>query len=485
MVRMPQFRQAAALAAIATLGSTVAARASPHGSDAHRDDTPAIAQFCIDGSAAHGPRFCMAANMYHNHSTSAHDMLVTVEVSRPADETLASAGWLAIGSGAVMSGSLMFVVYGDPLTQRGPFVSARGVQLGHGHAQPDVLSRDDPSQNHGVLVQQLGAGAWRAGENGTHIGVVRFACYGCTAWQGHAVDPEETSQPMIWGFNEDEDMAPYAWEQPLRKHVGINGWGNFYANLRAASTHHATGPPAVIQGHDRINAAATHILVKKPSFFQKLGERPAAYAHGFVMLIAFLALFPLGVVGIRSGLAKAFKYHWMMQASAMCFATVGAALGIYMSRENLFGSVHQRIGLAVFALLFAQAASGWWHHVRFVKIRRRTWVSYAHMSLGWGILVGGWANAVTGSMLFGLGRLGLFLLVVLIATELMALGVFVYIAKRKSQQEQAKSRANATDWRDTDNEEYFALDDAESDEDADDESGRKSDEKLRPAKYHK
>ncbi|XWW92643.1 hypothetical protein V2A60_000568 [Cordyceps javanica] len=482
MVRMRQLWQAAL--AITALSSPITANADPHGDDEHHDETPAIAQFCIDGWDAHGPRFCLAANMYHNHSTSAHDMLVTVEVSRPANETLASAGWLGIGSGSVMSGSLMFLIYGDPITKQGPFVSARGVKIGQSHSQPDVLSQVDPDQNHGVLVQQIGAGEWKAGDNGTHIGLVQFACYGCTKWQGHAVDAEATSQSMIWAYNEFEDMAPYAWDQPLRKHVGINGWGHFYANLQAASTHHATGPPAISEEQEWINTSTSHISVQRPSFFQRLASRPVAYLHGFVMLVAFLALFPLGVVGIRSGLAKAFKYHWAIQASAMSFATVGAALGIYMSRGNLLGSEHQKVGLAVFALLFAQAVSGWWHHVQFVKIRRRTWVSYAHMSLGWGILVGGWANVVTGSMLFGLGRLGLSVLVFLIATEFMALGVIVYIARRKAQQDQAKSKAMATDWRDEDNEEYFALDDAESEED-EDASSRKSDEKLRPSKYHK
>ncbi|OAA73468.1 Carbohydrate-binding domain family 9-like protein [Cordyceps fumosorosea ARSEF 2679] len=487
MAWMKRLWHVAVAAASLGLFSSVAA----HGGEEHHDDAddaalPAIAQFCLDGWDRQGPRFCMAASMYHNHSTSAHDMLVSVEVTRPADAALASAGWLAIGSGAVMSGSLMFVVYGDPLTGQGPFVSARGVEIGNGHTPPDVLSRDDPSLNHGVLVQQLGAGEWRAGANGTHVGVVRFACYACTAWSGHAVDAEATSQPLIWAFNGLEDMAPYAWDQPLHKHVGVSGWGNFYANLQAASTHHAAGPPAVVPGHDRINAAATHITVKPPSFFQRLRARPAAHAHGFVMLLAFLALFPLGVVGIRSGLDRAFKYHWTIQAGAMCFATVGAALGIYMSRGNLLGSAHQKVGLAVFALLFAQAASGWWHHVRFVRIRRRTWVSYAHMGLGWGILLGGWANAVTGAMLFGLGRPGLLVLVGLVATELMALVAVVYVARRKSRQDRAKATAKATDWRDGENEEYFALDDADSeDDDEEDTSSRKSDEKLRPAKYHK
>ncbi|KAM3564084.1 hypothetical protein ARSEF4850_002023 [Beauveria asiatica] len=472
-----------ALAGAAALCSSVAANPDPHGGDAHHDKTPALAQFCVDGWEDHGPRFCVAASMYHNHSTAAHDMLVTVEVSRPANETLASAGWLAVGSGAVMSGSLMFLIYGDPVTNTGPVVSARGVEIGHGHEQPAVLSRDDPSQNHGVLVQQIRAGEWKTGEDGTHLGLVQFACYGCTKWQGHAVDAQETSQPMIWAFNEFEDMTPYAWDQPLRKHVGVNGWGNFYANLQAASTHHATGPPAVLKHQNSINASASRILIQKPSFFQRIRARPAAYIHAFVMLVAFLALFPLGVVGIRSGLDKAFKYHWMIQAGAMCFATVGAALGIYMSRGDLFGSAHQFIGLAVFTLLFVQAASGWWHHVQFVKIRRRTWVSYGHMSLGWAILLGGWANAITGSMLFGLARLELYGLVVLNATELMALVAIVYIAKRKRQQDQVKLKTTAADWRDEDNEDYFALDDAES-EDDEDVSSRKSDEKLRPAKYH-
>lgn len=465
-----------------------ATTATPHGGEEHHDDSPPMAQYCLDGRDDHGPHFCVATNMYHNHSTSSHDMHFTIETRRPVNETLAGLGWLAIGSGAVMSGSLMLVIYGDPIAEKGPFVSARGVQIGQGHTQPDVLSETDASKNSGVLVQQLSSSWTREKPDGdeeeSYIGRIEIACYSCDQWNGHAYSASETSMAMVWAFNEYADMAPFAWDQPLQRHVGVNGFGNFYANLEAATSHHANGPPKIDQTADSINADNAHIMVKKPSFFQKLKSRPAAYIHGFVMAVAFLLLFPAGVVGIRSGLSKAFKYHWSIQAGAMAFATLGASLGIYMSRGNLFGSAHQKIGLAVCALLFAQAASGWWHHVQFVKMQRRTWVSYGHMALGWAILVGGWANAVTGSMLFGVGRLGLFVLIGLIATELLGLATLAYIARAKRRQDQAQAKARATDWRD-DEEETFALDDMDSEDEDEDASGRKSDEKLRPAKYHK
>lgn len=471
------------VAAVAAFCASVVG-AVPHGDDGHNDgDQPAVAQYCVDGWHERGPKFCMAANMYHNHSTSAHDMLVTIEVHRPATDAhgLASKGWLAVGSGAVMSGALMFVVYGDPVTGQGPFVSGRGVPLQRGHEQPHVLSQHDASQNSGVLVHQL-SGEWRAGDNGTHVGVLKMACYACNKWNGHAVSAEETSQAMIWAFNPTEDMAPYAWDQPLRKHVGVNGWGNFYANLEASTTHHADGAPAVVAGGKMINTSTSHITVAKPTFFQRLKARPVAHIHGFVMVLAFIVLFPLGVVGIRSGFTKAFKYHWTIQVAAVAVAATGAGLGISMSAGNLFGSAHQKIGLAVVALLLVQMASGWWHHVLFVKIRRRTWVSYGHMSLGWAILLGGWANVVTGSMLFGLGKTGLYALAAFIATELMALVALVYIARRKRQQDQEQLKAKSTDWREV-GEEYFALDEVES-EDDEDVSERKSDERLRPDKHH-
>jgi hypothetical protein len=39
-----------------------------------------------------------------------------------------------------------------------------------------------------------------------------------------------------------------------------------------------------------------------------------------------------------------------------------------------------------------QALLGYYHHVLFVKLRRRTFISYAHIVLGWIILSGGWLN---------------------------------------------------------------------------------------------
>jgi len=68
--------------------------------------------------------------------------------------------------------------------------------------------------------------------------------------------------------------------------------------------------------------------------------------HGFVLSSSFLAL-SLGLVAIRSGLAKSFKYHWMIQLVASAFILLGCGMGIILTFKHggRFHTTHQWLGL--------------------------------------------------------------------------------------------------------------------------------------------
>lgn len=54
--------------------------------------------------------------------------------------------------------------------------------------------------------------------------------------------------------------------------------------------------------------------------------------HGIFMSIAFVILFPLGVLVLRLG--HSVIGHGIIQALAYCFVIVGLGTGIYLSRQD-------------------------------------------------------------------------------------------------------------------------------------------------------
>ena len=59
------------------------------------------------------------------------------------------------------------------------------------------------------------------------------------------------------------------------------------------------------------------------------------------------------------------------------------------AKSSAMFTTHQFLGRTIVAFLLIQILLGWWHHVTFVRIRARTWVSYAHIWLGRMEMIGG------------------------------------------------------------------------------------------------
>ncbi|KAH9908967.1 hypothetical protein F4778DRAFT_205961 [Xylariomycetidae sp. FL2044] len=121
--------------------------------------------------------------------------------------------------------------------------------------------------------------------------------------------------------------------------------------------------------------------------------------HGILAAVAFAALFPLGSIFMRAIPSGRFAWpvHALTQLLAYALYVAGAALGLKlvamvriprrgtaaaglldMAPEN----AHPIIGIVLLALLLLQPALGWWHHRRFKRLGRRTWVSHLHLWIG-------------------------------------------------------------------------------------------------------
>ncbi|TFB03185.1 hypothetical protein CCMA1212_004191 [Trichoderma ghanense] len=422
-------------------------------------------QYCLFGLPRDEADFCVALSLYHNHSTSAHDVYLSLSVRRPVQPAgNSSLGWTAVGAGPKMAGSLMFVLYGDPeaSASAGPTLSVRTVKTGH--ARPVLITQDDTAGSQ--LDVRVAHTSWTKTEDeSAHVASASAVCYGCSEWPSAEISPESASQPWIWAWNSHQDMKAFAPDQQLDMHSLVDGgYGHFYVDMASATSHHADGFPVlnVTSQHDNANIGTSDRPMtadKSTGLWQKLLSRPLAHLHGFFMMMSFLLLFPLGAVAIRSGSDRSFKHHWAVQATATASALSGAVTAIIMS-DRVFGSPHQIAGLAIVCLLPLQALLGWRHHVDFIRIFRRTWISYAHIALGFTILLSGWANVLAGLLLYGLGRFGIALVALLILLEAGGVGAVSYLAARRraltrgAVQKETKSSAA-----------YFALEDIpESDE---------------------
>lgn len=421
----------------------------------------APSQYCLFGLPRDEIDFCMAVSLYHNHSTSAHDVYLSMAVRRSATQSNGtSLGWTAIGTGPKMAGSLMFVLYGDPeASEAKPTLSVRTVKAGH--SRPAQVTQQDTGKQLDVRISET---TWKKAEDDLYVATASIVCYACSEWMGTEISPESVSQPWIWAWNKQQDMKAFAPDQQLEAHSMVDGYGYFYVDMKAATSHHSDGFPTFnVTGEDsNIGTSDRPIKEAKTGLWQKLLSRPLAHLHGFFMMTAFLLLFPVGAVAIRSGSEKSFKYHWVIQASAMVSALCGAIVAIVMS-DRVFGSPHQIAGVVIVSLLLVQAVLGWRHHVDFIRIFRRTWISYAHISLGFVILVSGWANVIGGLVLYGFSKFGIAMLALFILLEAAGVGAWSFLARRRSM-----SRGTIHKETPESSAAYFALEDIpESDEEDD------------------
>ncbi|KAK2772830.1 hypothetical protein FQN53_004435 [Emmonsiellopsis sp. PD_33] len=436
-------------------------------------------QYCRYGHNAQGPSeidFCMGVTMHYNSSSHSHDMYLTMNVPR-----ISSLGWTAIGLGPSMTGSLMFIIYGDPHSHEGPIVSIRTVD---GHHQPKLLSQ---SQMRGADLRVLQA-SWMSGaEDILSVGKIAIVCYSCEKWPGTPVSASATSQPWIWAWNDNQDIPVYSYDAHLdmhKHHAGNGGWGNFYVDM-ARSISTAKYPPSLPPLRVGVARLGTSDSPQSASgVLNLIKSNPIPAIHGFLMVVAFYILFPFGVIAMRSGSPKSYKYHWIIQLIASLFTLCGLILGLVMNHR--ISTVHQWIGISLGTYLFIQALLGWQHHRVFVRIRRRHWASYLHIWLGRLTLILGWTNIITGMLLSRTSVSWIASMAGLIAVNALFLSIWIWRAARRQARSKAATYRSAPEpaWTQPKNskqDDYFALGTIDEDEASDYENPKES--KNPPQQY--
>ena len=209
--------------------------------------------------------------------------------------------------------------------------------------------------------------------------------------------------------------------------------GSFTGNAVAALT--AASPATSAQPASTPLATPGHSSNSKPQYTGKAHQitHKMIMAHAAILSLVFFFFMPVAVILLRAPFMKswAFTGHWVFQLIAWVMSVAGLGLSIAMAmRMKSYANLdfyHGIIGILVICLTIIQPLSGIYHHMKFVKIRRRTSVSWAHISFGWVIIFLGMLNGTFGLMLAGeidaaggLGAAGLVILIILILTSSFA-----------------------------------------------------------------
>ncbi|KAG5929790.1 hypothetical protein E4U42_004514 [Claviceps africana] len=440
-------------------------------------------QYCRFGHEAGQVDFCLGISTHRNSSTSKHDMYLSLAVTRDSE-----LGWSAVGAGSLMAGALMFIVYGDP-GDRGhaPVLSIRTVQGNDHHRPPRLVSRADMGgADLRVLQAQWMQTTPSAGHEQYALSAsyrpqsARFSlvCYSCELWPGTPISPTSASQPWIWAWNDQQQFGVFSFDAELDMHRagsgGGSGWGRFYMDMGRSLTQPGDYLPSfpplrpnvvAVGASDTLTAMGIAGITSSASeTWHKLfsATPPVLRAHGLLMASSFLLLFPAGVLTMRGGSHRAFTYHWMLQGLAATCVLVGAALGVVVVRAHGHRSsrghaatgahshshshgkrhdesssaaeamfiAHQWLGGMVVGFVLLQIILGWWHHVIFVRIRTRTWVSYAHMWLGRTDMVAGCVNLLLGMALTGYNMVSIDAAAVLVVLEVFGVAFWLYHRRR-------------------------------------------------------
>lgn len=192
--------------------------------------------------------FCLGIATYHNASSHEHDIYVSMQVTRssPSD----ALGWAAFGTGSMMAGSLMFIVYGDPSSQhKSPTLSIRTVD---GHDQPRLLTQDDLGGVSFRVIKTDWTPASLIIPEDTEgmIAHVSLVCYACGKWPGAPISAHSIAQPWIWAFDNRQESDVYSEDMHLKAHAheaGNGGWGRFYVDMARSVSTNSTPSAAPIR----------------------------------------------------------------------------------------------------------------------------------------------------------------------------------------------------------------------------------------------
>ncbi|KAJ9605648.1 hypothetical protein H2200_009497 [Cladophialophora chaetospira] len=320
----------------------------------------------------------VSASTYVGRGTSSDpNDNITVSINVPNDNSdslffhfTAPAGqaWAAFGLGGQMKGTLMFVTYAS---QDGNNVTV-SPRIATGHVMPQHT--DD------VQVTVLGGSGII---DGTFV--VNAKCSKCRSWNGGKIDVSSTKQAMIWAAASAGELNTNDLNARINQHQGYNF---FDLNLKDA-----TGVGGVPSVNSSSNTVVGGGPVDGDGHF-----RGATGFHGFLMVAAFLIVFPGGLLLLR--VFEKVWLHWGVQSLGLLMTILGVGVGIAISKKNKISpnltAPHQILGFVVVALGISAWIVGLIGHSIYRRTKQPAKIMKGHRVLGPLTLGLGLANCIAG-----------------------------------------------------------------------------------------
>ncbi len=293
--------------------------------------------------------------------------------------------YMSVGTGNSMDDSFMLVVYGS---SNGKDVTISPRVAMNGNSEPSFY----PS-----ITCEMSNNTGFGGANtiGNSVMVAEGICHNVNSWGKGQLDLQSTAQPFIFAVGPTGSLDSDSMTAPMQRH---SMYGRFSVNMKDAVTKQSVSVPQPNAGNTYTTAGSTQADDVKSDF----DYAPAI--HGVVMCLAFIILFPLGILLLR--VLESVRWHWICQSLALILVVLSSGGGVYISmefnRSRNFNTAHQVLGILLFLALLAQLALGWVHHLNWKKYQRPTMLGKVHIYLGPVLLIFGLMNAPLGFNLAGL-----------------------------------------------------------------------------------
>jgi Cytochrome domain of cellobiose dehydrogenase len=268
-------------------------------------------------------------------------------------------------------------------------------RLGKGEYQPRLNSAAQTTLLEGTGISSNG------------VMTANIRCDSCLNWDGGSMPPTNGNSNWMWSIKKGSALNSRDVSADLRQH---DAHDTFTFDLPAGTSSDSDNPfvqaAAVTQsagssqpsssGEGASGSSRDSSSVPSGSGSNNDNIRTA---HGTIMAVVFLFLFPLGAMMVYLPISRKIVIaHAPFQVLSTCLLIVGVALGITLGvRLDKYDRYHQIIGyIVVGSLLLFQPALGLIQHLRHRKWGKRTIFGHIHRWLGRGLILLGIINGGLG-----------------------------------------------------------------------------------------
>ncbi|RDW70373.1 hypothetical protein BP5796_08770 [Coleophoma crateriformis] len=325
-----------------------------------------------------------------------------------------SYSWAGMGIGSAMAGATIFVMYADGNGN----VTISGRNGGQGHVEPQVDSSLDLT---------LLAGSGISGG----VMTANVLCTSCTgssklssttstasrwiaAWgQGSAIDSTSTSATIAQHDTSSYRQFSFDLTQAVVSQ-DTNPYVSSSSGSSATSSASASSPTSTSSGNNGNGGSGSGGSGSGSSTGASVIGSAAVIpsyekAHGIIMGIAVVLLFPIGAMLMRTGLG--LWTHGLVQLLALALLLGGFGVGVKLADVTglLYkgqGLTHTVFGTVLVALFLIQPFLGLIHHRAYVRTQSRTAWGYAHAWYGRALIICAIVNGGLGLQLAANSRGG-------------------------------------------------------------------------------